>query len=358
MTDRWQPSSERRNAGAGTPEAPIVSGVVETIAAGMSLAFWRPRLLVIPVVIDLFLWLGLQVSANPLTAPLGRLMEREGGENGELAAEQLAEFGARAHVNDLVAWLIPSLFAGVPSDTMLTALLSFLVPPLMDGVDREGMYDQWGDGLLNLWQPDNWFVVVSVGLAFLLLGSVVLVLFRVPLAFSVRGGRASARRLAGDLAMTWLRVVGLISLVGLVAAIAVGPLVVLAAVLLLLGLDVSSLLALILICVGGLVAIYTVFTVDAIVLSRVGPLHGLRQSFQVVRANFGPTVRFAISSLLIGTGSFQLWEALVANPPGIVLSLIGNAFIGTGLILASMMFFYDRFRLLQRTPPPAGRGRP
>ena len=358
MTDRWQQSPGRRNASTGSPEAPVVSGVVETIAAGMSLAFWRPRLLLFPLVIDLVLWLGLQVSANPLTAPLGRLMAREGGENGDLAAEQLARFGERAHVNDLVAWLIPSLFAGVPSDTVLTTLLSFLVPPLMDGVDREGMYAQWGDGLLTLWQPGNWFVVVGVGLAFLFVGSVVLVLFRVPLAQSVRGGGAGARKLLGDIAMAWLRIAGLIGLVGLVAAIAVGPLVVLAALLLLFGLDVSSLLALVLICGGGVVAIYTVFTVDAIILSQVGPLLGLRQSFEVVRANFGPTVRFALCSLLIGTGSFQLWEALVANPPGIVISLIGNSFVGTGLILASMMFFYDRFRLLQRTPPPAGRGRP
>jgi hypothetical protein len=357
VNDRWQQSPGRRTAGTGAPDAPAVSGVFETIAAGFSLALWRPRLLLIPVIIDLLLWLGLQVSAQPLTTPLGRLMAREGGENGELAADQLARVGAQAHVNDLVAWLIPSLFAGVPSDTVLSALLSFVAPPLMDGIDREEMYARWGDGLVSLWQPGHWFLVVSVALVCMVVGSVLLVLFRVPLAQAVRGRRAGAHRLVGDLALAWLRVVGLISLVGLVAVLALGPLLLLTALLLLFGLDVSSLLALVLIFGGGLVAIYTVFTVDAIVLSQVGPLRGLRQSFEVVRANFGPTVRFALSSLLIATGSFQLWQALVGNPPGIVLSLFGNAFIGTGLILASMMFFHDRFRLLQRTPPPTGRGR-
>ncbi len=357
MSDRWQQAPGRRQARSESPEASGISGVLETIAAGFSLALWRPWLLVVPVLVDLVLWLGLQVSAQPLTTPLGRLMAREGGENGDLAAEQLTRFGEQAHVNDLIAWLIPSLFSGVPRDTLLSALLSLLAPPLMDGVDREQMYAGWGDGLLQLWQPGHWSVVLLVAVALLGIGSVLLALFRVPLAQAVRGGRTGAGRVMADLALGWVHVLGLITLVGLAAALAFGPLLVIAAVMLLFGVNVSALLFLVLIVGGGMVAMYTLFTVDAIMLSRVGPLVGLRQSYEVVRTFFGPCVRFALCSLLIATGSFQLWQALIANPPGIIISLLGNAFIGTGLILASMMFFHDRLRLLHHATPLGGRGR-
>ncbi|MBA2278583.1 MAG: hypothetical protein H0W06_12555 [Chloroflexia bacterium] len=352
MTDRSHTSSGRRTAGTGVPG---VSGVIETIAAGLSLAIWRPRLLIVPVLLDLVLWLGFQMSAQSLTTPLGRVMTRQGGENGDLAAEQLARFGEQAHLNDLLAWFVPSLFAGVPRDTVLNGLLTFLAPSLMNGVDRERVFAEWGEGVFRIWRPDHWATVVGVAFVLLVVSSSLLAIFRVPLAQAVRGGRRGAARLLVDGAVSWLRIVGLILLVVLASVLVLGPVSIAAAVALMFGVNLTGLVALALVFGGGLVAIYTLFTVDAIVLGRVGPLHGLRLSYAVVRANFGPSMRFALTSMLIATGSFRLWQELVSTPPGIVVSLLGNAIVGTGLVLASMMFFYDRIRLLPRGEPQAGR---
>jgi hypothetical protein len=41
-----------------------------------------------------------------------------------------------------------------------------------------------------------------------------------------------------------------------------------------------------------------------------------------------------------------VWDVLIENPPGIVIALVANAFLGTGLSIASMMFFQERFRQL------------
>lgn len=323
-----------------------VSGVLETIAAGLSLAIARPYLLLPPLLADLVIWLGIQVSARSLIDPLRKLMLEQGGDNGFEAAEQLTAIGERFHVNDMAALFTPSIFAGLPRDSLLNGLVSILAPPIANGVDRGGVTTAWRNGFFTVWEPASSVRVLGVMLAAFAIATLLLVVYRVPIARSVRQQDREQRGVVVECAIAWLRLVAILGLAAGALVTIVAPALIGTAILLLLGLNVAGLLAVALLIFGGLASIYTLFTLDAMFLHRIGPLTSIRHSFDVVRANFGSTMRFAVASLVIATGSLHVWTVITQNAPGVIIAMIGNALLGTGLSIASMMFFHDRSHAL------------
>src|SRR2546423_1476745 len=80
-------------------EAPL-PGVIDTIGLGYAALWLRPQLLVPPILIDLYLWLGLRVTAKPVTL---RLLEWSRGKGN--AIETLArDAHARGDFN-VLEWL-------------------------------------------------------------------------------------------------------------------------------------------------------------------------------------------------------------------------------------------------------------
>lgn len=338
-------TSRKATRDTGTTSTPL-SGVLETIAAGLSLAIGRPYLLILPLLVDLLTWLGMQISAESLLDPLRRLMQQQGGENGPAAAEQIALISERFRVNDMMALFTPSIFAGLPRHSLLNGLVSFLAPPIAGGIDREDMFGPLSEGLFGIWEPAEWWMVLGVMAAAFAIATVLFVIHRVPIARSIREQDAAQRSFAVECFVAWVRLITILTLVaGLIAAV-IAPALIGTAILLLLGLNIAGLLSVALFIFGGLAAIYTLFTLDAMFLRRIGPIASISHSFDVVRANFGPTTRFALASLVLATGSLQVWGVLTHHAPGVIIALIGNAVLGTGLSIASMMFFQDRSQAL------------
>ena len=326
-----------------------LSGVNQTIAEALSLVLARPLLMIVPLLIDLVLWLSWQVSPKPFTNWLSGEMISNGGDDGPTVAREILEFGERARVNDLAAAMIPSLFGGLPKDSIVSLLLSVFTPGLTRGVDRAHLFDSWDSGLLSTLTPQNGFGVFFIAIVLLAVSTVFAVLFRVPQARAIREESMAFGAVIRDMAESWWRLALLIALVVGVFTVIVLPIVLVLAVLYLIGINLVALLVLGLFIFGGMAAIYTFFAIDAVILYRAGPIQGISLSFAVVRENFGPTFRFVVVSLLIGTGVLRVWDVLIENPPGIVIALVANAFFGTGLSIASMMFFRDRFRQLEPT---------
>lgn len=338
-------SSWKQTGQSGSTSA-AVSGVLETIAAGLSLALARPYLLIMPFLVDLVIWLGVQISARSLLDSLRRLMLEQGGDSGPAAAEQLSIISERFHVNDMAALFTPSIFAGLPRDSLLNALVSLLVPPIAGGVDRGDMYEAWRNGFFSLREPaTSWSVLGMMAGAFAI-ATVLLVIYRVPIARSVREYDRGQRSVLVECLLAWLRLVALLTLAGGAMAVIAIPALLGTAILLVLGVDIAGLLVVALLIFGGLASVYTLFTLDAMFLERIGPLTSIARSFDVVKANFGSTMRFALASLVIATGSLQVWSVISHHAPGVIIALLGNALLGTGLSIASMMFFHDRSRAL------------
>lgn len=340
----------RRNIVTTKTSGSELSGVLETIAAGLSLVMARPYLVVLPIVIDLITWLGFQFSAISLIDPLRRLMIENGGANGPAASRELEELGERLRVNDMLAALTPSVFGGLPKDSFLNLLLAVIAPPVTRGIDRTEMYGSWGNGLTDVQDPGSWFAILGVATGFFALATFLIVLFRVPIARSVRGDDDRVPGFLRECIDAWARLVMLGLLFVATAVLVVGPLLIGVGVLVLLGIDLTAMVAIALFIFGGMIALYTFFALDAMFIARLGPVASLRMSVTVVKRNMGATARFALATIIMATGALQVWSTIVQNTPGIFIALIGNAVLGTGLSIASMMFFHDRFQTLPVEP--------
>lgn len=353
--------ASRKPTGESGGASSHLSGVLETIAAGLSLVLARPYLLVVPLVIDLVLWLGVQISARSLFDPLRRVMLEQGGENGPLAAAQLAIISDRFRVNDMAAWLTPSIFGGLPRDSLLNGLVSILAPPMARGVERDDLYEAWRGGLISLWNPEQWWTVIGAMVVAFALATVLVVIYRVPIARSVRQSDGARQHVLLECLLAWTRLVAILLLTVGAVAVVIAPALLGTAILLLMGLNIAGVVLVGLFIFGGLASMYTLFTLDAMFLERIGPLKSIARSFDVVKANFGSTTRFALASLVLATGSLQIWSVITQNAPGVIIALIGNAVLGTGLTTASMMFFQDRAAALavpveSRNPRPTRPG--
>lgn len=334
---------------ANEPERRIApgttGGVLDTIADGLTFVLEHPRIMILPLVVDLVLWLFIHVSLAPLANNVARFLDDSGATDSEIAADSLRNIGERVQVSDGLGAFLPSIFSGLPLDSFLNILVTTMSPNMGLGIDRETIYDAWEHGLLGAWTPGSAGVVALIGLGCLLVGTLLLVLYRVPMARAVRGDTTS--RVMPEIGKAWMHFMAYLVLMVVAVVIAMVPLFLATMVLLVLGFNMIFVITMALFIFGGMASIYTLFTVDAMLLHRIGPIQAVRLSWNVGRANFAQTSRFALTSLLFLMGSLHLWSRMVETMPGIAIALVINAFIGTGLSFASMLFYSDRFRLIR-----------
>jgi hypothetical protein len=340
------------NAGQKIREASReISGVNETVASGLSLPLSRPWLLVVPVLMDLLLWLGVQIPITRLVMPIASEMEAIGGENGELAADQLRQLGDTFRLNDVLASLLPSVFAGLTRDNLFNVMMSTFTPGLTGGIDRTELASTW-EALAGDWRdPGSVLPIFGLGFLFFLISTLLTVSWRVPLALAVVERSMRPAEVARYVLRAWLRFLGLIGLLIVAGVVVMTPMLIVTGVLLLLQVNLAALVSLFLVMLGSLVAIYTRFVLESIVINDIGPVRALRRSAQLAQHFFGPTVRFSIAVMLLAVGTLRLWDTLVPSPPGLPLAILLNSFIGTGIAIASMMFYYDRDRIIQQFVP-------
>jgi len=282
--------------------------VIETIADGLSLVLTHPLVALMPLVIDLALWSGLSISPEALLRRWADLQS---------TAESL----------------------GFESNVLPLAALG--VPSLLKAVSHDNVYTIWsGTNLV----PESWqLAAITVGV--LAFGSTLLgTMFCVPLALVIRAEYRSPGQIVRATGIAWVRLLGLIALaIGTVVLVA-SPILVGSALLLVAGLNVMPLVGAALVVPVAAAAVYLMFTPDAIVLTEVGPLRAAYLSFNVVRRNFWPALGLLGSVLLISEGLSVLWRSQMETPFGLLVGVLGNAFVGAGLALAAMRFYDDRLR--------------
>lgn len=328
-----------------------ISGVNETVASGLSLPLSRPLLVVVPVLLDVFLWLGVQVPITRLTDPLGREMLDRGGENGELAAEQIRLLGESFRLNDVIGSMLPSVFAGLTRDNLFNLLWSIFAPALSSGIDRDDLADVWHRALGGIADPGSIAGILGLFVVFFLVSTLLTVAWRVPLAFAMSGRKLAAVDVLRHIVRSWVRFVALIALIGIAGAMLLVPTLLVAGVLLLVQVDLAALVSIFLVMLGSIVAIYARFVLEAIIVNDIGPISALKRSATFSHTFFGPTVRFSLAAALLASGALRLWDTLIDSPPGLPVAIAVNSFLGTGIAIASMMFYYDRDRLIQKFAP-------
>jgi hypothetical protein len=311
------------------------TGVIETLSAGYSAVNHHLWVLLLPILLDVFLWFGPHVSYSPLVGPVVThatewtrqvaLGPRRVPSNPDVlnslnldeTRQWLIDRADEVNGLALLAWgpiALPSL-ATLPSPNADLAFVS-----------------GWADGVTLL--------VACVGVSLLLggwfyggLAAASSGLHNGPLA----AGRGTPRAVVDVLGLVGV-VLGIALLLGLPVLLLIGftalvspPVAVLGTVLVAAGMLFAS--------------VHLFFAVDAIFVSKAGPLSAIQRSVGVVRRHLRPSVALIVLTWLILAGMARVWDILASNlqsPYGVVLSILGNAYIASGLIAAGMIFYTQR----------------
>src|SRR5579884_105511 len=296
-------------------------GVIDTLSAGYAVVNRQPWLLLAPILLDLLLWLGPRVSAAALVAQAlsaPSLMDGLDDASRAMLADSSQNLRELASDFNVLALLAPAR-VGIPS--MLAVVGG-------GGLAGDQMLRSWGAATV---------VMLSTLASGLVLGG----LFRAALAQQARGEPVQITPLAREALLGAWRT-ALLLLLLLLAALAI-PVALAAGILTVFA---PPLAGLVLMLAGGFVLwaeVFLFFAPDAIYVSHSGPLQALRNSVGVVRRAFWPAVGLVILVTLILAGMSQIWLLLsTRGPAGMVLAIVGNAYIATGLAAASMLFYRER----------------
>lgn len=325
-------------ASQNTPAAapPTLPGVIETLNNGFQTLNRHLYLLLLPVALDLLYWLGPRLTAEPLAQQAVAAIE-------SAAASPAAGPSGGQTAQSLEA--LRSVVSGLGSDLNLISLLSAVLslPSWLLGQDVR----------TPAWMGGRFVAAISSGgdlvnllLALFVLGVLVGALFRGLAAQVVRDGQADAVQLGQRLSAYALRFMGLV-LGAIIAFVVLGlPLAMLFGLVMLLSPLLGTLLFM---AAWAWFYVYTFFTLDALFISELGPLRAILSSITVVRHSTSSTLRLFILIFVIALGMPLVWNALGVSDIAIAVSILGNAYIGAGLILASMIFYRDRIGPVARS---------
>lgn len=319
---------------AVTKQRPAVPGVIDTIAAGLSVALAQPLLMAVPLLLDLYYWLGWQLYPTGMTEPLKRWVLESGSPDSASVAETLDQLGR--------------------SD--LTKLVSLVVPSLLASTRRSDIFAPTQRPTIAL---EHWSVAVLALIATIVVMGGLYMLYLVTLSNAALNRNRSMRATARAAVVAWQRFLGLMVLLFALYLLVLGPPAFLWAVLSALGVGIGALLLPMIIVAGITLTVLFIFSPEAIAVAEVGPIRAMYLSFHVVRRYFWQTLGLLVASLVITTGLGQLWERLASTPPGLLAAVIANAFFAGGLTMAGIIFFNDRVRWLQpgassSSEPPSG----
>jgi hypothetical protein len=313
-----------RRRGSAEIQRPAAPGVIDTIGLAYSRLIAQPWVVLAPVLLDLYLWLGLRVTAGPLVLKLAGLIRPVRAVGDGLADALETQEGY--NLAEFLSFQLPSL--RVPT----------FVPLL---VDREAI-------ALGGWAPEldssPWWALAALTPLLLALGLIGGTAFLLWLADVARGvehrfsGRATLET-SKQLLLWMLTAFGLLLLI-------CWPLLVAQAAFIFAGVGSSGIIALLLLIPAGIGFVLFFFSAHAIVLDRVTAIEAFRSSYLVVRTYGTQSLGFVVSYLVVTGGFPFFWRLLISEPPGALIAIIGNAFVSSGMIAAGMIYYDDRAALV------------
>jgi len=324
---------------------PQNASLIDSLSEGYAAINRRPWIVLIPILLNLFFWFGPQLSLGPLiSSSVNALKQLQPAlseqEDVQLMYDQLLATGG-VDLRQQLALLnyVPVLHQYVVGSAEATGGMP-AVPEVLRPIDT---------------QRTDTFEVGSIGgalLAFVLLNAAGLALSAL---FFGQVGAALRRDWSPLMALRRAPKIGLGMLAALAIVAGVGlalglPLLFFVTLLLYLNQTLGLLALFVFYWLAVWVSIYIGFMREAIVISGLGPLRAIYTSFNVVRRNLWATLGFLLITLVISLGSGVIWHALVNSTAGVLIAIVGSAYIGSGLIAARMAFYRERLRRWQAAP--------
>ncbi len=355
---------------ARTQTTPRVSSI-DALAAGLSLASRRLWLMIIPVVVDVMLWLMPRLSVESLLTRL--FTQWDALIKAVYTPAQLAQLGdAIGYFHDSAAelgrqvnlaialtagWLAPtSALASAQSNRLLLISGGVLAPagiglnlpsasPLSSLTGVIEIDSIWGSLLVigGLWLLAQVLATSFLSLAALSLNGA-----------EVRHGEKSPSTGPAPIRVVrppFFRLLGLYLVLNLLLFVVLWLLrIPLAAATALAMIFNSSLTAFLFVLVGGLTLwmtlsfLVSVFLVsDVMLIDGQGVWASIWQSIALTRSSGMRTFGFVILVNLLMLGARAAWGIIGQTPAGALVAILGNGFLCTAMVLASMVY-YDGLR--------------
>ena len=291
--------------------------VVDVIAEGLSLIVTRPWLMLVPILLDVVIWLGVKIEPSALINELIDLVDDSTIADTEDVISTMQDLG----------------------DSNMTQLAALFVPSMLSGGGDADIYQLFDQ---RIWTPGAGAVVL-VGFGLVFIASLLAMVYTVPIANAIIGRKLSIGGNVALIVRAWARMIAFIVLcVGALMAIIV-PTAIMSVIFAPLLPLVTSILM-----IGAIAALlFFYFVFDAIVIADVGPLKAVRMSVEIVRRNMRAVLGLVLASLLLTTGIPEIVSGMLDSLPGLVLAVLLQAVIATGATAASMFFFVDRLRQWQ-----------
>jgi hypothetical protein len=334
----------------------VILSVIDSITTGFRTVHRYWWLILLPVLLDTFLWIGPQASVEQL---MNLTLEELEADVTDLPAEGVDEWwqGFRLTIAEAVSQYngftalrvgalgVPSLMTwkgarlGSPSIYETLWILFALManrPDLLVSVQQATFVD------VPVWQYPNqavWLLTtIALTGAGIFFGSVFLAALSRGVSREESESPFGARvlKLAGRFVLFWLLraaallVAGIPFVFMLVALGALSP-------------ALASLFGSIVLGLVTWLSFYGIFFVASLAMDHVSIWKALWNSFNVVIRNFWATFGLFLLVNLIGGGLTILWQELSKGSWWTWIAIVGNAYVGTSLVAASLAFYRDRY---------------
>lgn len=293
------------------------AGITDVLAAGFGIAIVTPLLMIVPLLLDLYYWVGPRISADPLVNGFSNWIARQGTAESAQLVDQLAGYRG-ADLTVIVSGFAPSFLAGLARETIYTVSERSVI------------------------EPSSAFAVILVAIVIFVISGAVFALYTVPLADAALERSRTTSETVSAIGRAWMRILGVLAIaLGVVIAISI-PLSIAWVILAAIGLNLGLLLVPLMTLAAVVAVMFLYFTPEAIVVADIGPLAAMRLSYRVVRANFWPSVGLAAATVLIAGGLAEIFQRIAGNPVGLLVAVFVNAFIAVAVSIASVLFFAER----------------
>ena len=302
-------------------------GVLATIAAGFDLTARHLWLLLLPIILDTFYWLGPRLRFQTLIEQLLAMLPEE-MEFLDFAT-QLGELAPQTNLFTTVTVQligVPALMAGFTPDKLP------LTPQVID--------------------IDNWLTWFGLFAAFTVAGLLLTAVYYTLIASVVNKHSSvvdhlNPSQLAQRAISSWLRLIGLLLLILSIIMILYIPLIMIGTILFL----INSTLGSIFLLVGPFlifwIIIYLCLAPQGIVLNGRPLFHAVLESVRLVQANLSSILLLLLAVVLIATVLDWILFSVENGSWLTMVNILGHAYVSTALVTAMFIFYRDRYKALQ-----------
>jgi hypothetical protein len=317
-------------------------GVIGSLTTGFEMVGRHLWLIVLPMLLDVGLWLGPRLSPLPLMRRFADFMmaqpmpDAAAVEQVELMVELLDQFGDRFNLFSLLSSL-PLL--NVPS------LLARRAPALMSPLGEPAVLLVKGLLVLMAWM----IVLVPLGLAlgFLYLNGLAryVRMLRSSEGSSAGSGEVEGSQERSPVARFLVKLVNvfLFAAMLLLLGMIVVPLWSLAVGMIMLIAPPFGFLAWVIgTGLGGYLALHLLFVLPGVLVGERGLFRAIVESFVMIQTQFPSVVGLIVAVVVIYEGLGFVWSLPSSDSWALLVGILGNGCIATGLTSAIFIFYQER----------------